>query len=283
MSMWTADEVLSQIYRELEVSIAAGTHYYSGVFTVDKVAYYWKQALISVQPLIVQSDLEPLVMRVSGVSVSTGFVTRPSDFHVMLAAKIGTVPLHVDSPGSGLDRMAWLDPSMIPTSRASISTYSKTSFVICGSYGASDLLSYIYLRKPHRPSVVALMDYDNDTGLVTLSNGEDVSLYEGVYLGGVLFDMDGSDKYEIITSDTGSVKADPQPPTQTDKTTVIFALPEIPDEYIDPMIAKTCLLLCNGEDRNGWRERFAAPSMMGSVNVDPGPRVVQQTLWDTFD
>lgn len=284
MSFMTAASVLDQIYRELEVSIAAGTHYYSGVFTVDKIAYYWNLAQLSVQPFIVQGDLDVLVRRVSGAAISSGLVARPLDFHAMLAAKIGTSELHVDSPGSGLDKIAWRDSSFIPTERASISAYSRTQFVIRGNYDTSGTLDYIYMRKPHAPALVARMEFDEAGDTAELSAGGNLSLYEDFFAGGVLFNVTDSLKYTIESNTLTVIKvAEDIVADAFGKIGVAFSLPEIQDEYIDAMVAKTCLLLCNGEDRNGWRERFSAPKMMGVVNVDPGPRVVQQSLWGSFD
>ena len=285
--MMTAEALLNQIYRELEISVAAGTHFYSGTFTVDRIAYCLNRAMLAVQPFIVASDLEPMVVRVAGQTITAGLTDRPSDFHVMLAAKIGTQPLFVQSPGSGLDRSVWLDSTSVPQNRAVISAYSKTQFIIRGSYDTGGTLDFIYQRKPIAPAVVATMDFNAASDLVVLTDAGDYgfSPYPDTYIGAQVFNITDSLRYTVLTNVDGSeLGVSTNIVTNANsKAGTVFSVPEIPEEYHDAMLAKTCLLLCNGEDRGGWRERFESPTMLGTVNVDRGPRLYAQSLWDSFD
>lgn len=275
----TAALVIEQIYRELEVDTSDATRYYSGEFNMKVLALAWLHAANQVQGLVRRSDIQGFVVYATGLDINSSLqVTKPDEYYTPISAYVGTKPVIITPAGQLLDRQYWND-----SSGASAITMVDAGSVLQlrGNVSASETLDICYQRRIHPPALVANMDYASASTDVVEHDGVDIAYRNGVYDGGMLFAIADSHAFTIYENTVGKVVLPAAAGvTLSDKESVVFALPELPADYIDAMIAHACLYLMNGEDLQGWRERSMRVNSLPRLHRPSTPRARERGLFD---
>lgn len=277
----TAAMVIEQIYRELEVDLTDATRYYTGDFTMKHLATAWLVAASQVQKLVRRSDIQNFVSYGNFTINSSLQVYRSSvpEYYAAISAFVGDIPVIISPPGQLLDRKYWND-----SNGASGITLVETDRVLQlrGNVTAGQTLEICYQRRLHPPVAIDILSYTSASTTVEPVSGGDLSYRDGVYDNAQLFYMATTYANKTIASSTtgGLVLTANAGFTSIANESVIFALPELPVDYIDPMIALACLYLMGGEDLNGWRERSQMLSAMPRLHRPSTPRAHTRGLFD---
>lgn len=279
----TAALAIDQIYRELEVDLTDANRYYTGAFTMKDLATAWLHAATEVQKIVRRSDIENFIVYDNALDIDSNLqVTKPPEFYTAITAFInGTTPVIIQPAGQLLDRQYWGD-----SSGASGVTMTQTGskLQLRGRVTASDTLWLCYQRRMHPPAGIQILDYASASNEVVTHDSADVAYRAGVYNGGKLYYMattyvskdiatSGTENL-ILTANAGFTYS------AGANESVIFALPELPSDYYDAMIARACLYLMGGEDLNGWKERAVTLSAMPRLHRPAAARVRERGLFD---
>lgn len=277
----TASLALYQIYRELGIDTSGTDHYYSGEYTVKDVAIAWLHAASQVQKVLRRSDIEHLIVYDESLDIDGNLqVALPDQFYTPLSAFVGTKEVVISPPGALLDRVYW--------NNANLKDYismvqSGSKLQLRGNVSASETLDIAYQRTIHPPAWVGNMDYDSGLTDVSESSGATIEYITNMYANGLLFNLDATNKamYTISASADIKVAISSNPAfTDTSVESVIFALPELPTDYIDPMISLACLFLMDGEDLNGWEKRAMLPGRQPRIHRPGSPRAREVDIFE---
>lgn len=278
----TAAMVIEQIYRELEVDLTDANRYYTGDFTMKHLATAWLVAATQVQKLVRRSDIQNFIVYSSALTIDSNLqVSKPSEFYMAISAYVGTTPVIISPPGELLDRAYWNSSS---GAVGITMTESGSKLQLRGAVTSADTLLICYQRRMHPPASVQILDYAAASNTVSGNGGDDVAYRANVYEGGELFYMATTYVNKHISgSSVGGLTLSAVAGFTYNSgvnESVIFALPELPVDYVDPMIALACLYLMGGEDLNGWRERSQMLSAMPRLHRPSTPRAHTRGLFD---
>lgn len=278
----TAALAIDQIYRELEVDLTDANRYYMGAFTMKDLAVAWLYAANKVQEIVRRSDIENFIVYATGLDIDANLqVAKPDEFYTPISAFVGDKEVIIQPAGQLLDRQYWNN-----SSGASAITMTQTGnkLQLRGNVTAAETLDICYQRRMHPPAAVMALDYASASDEVATNSGGSLAYRSGVYDGGELFYMattyankrisTSTTAYLILTADAGFTYGSGV------NESVIFALPELPPDYNDAMIANACLYLMGGEDLNGWKERAMMLSAMPRLHRPAAARVRERGLFD---
>lgn len=275
----TAALVIEQIYRELEVDTSDATRYYSGEFNMKAIALAWLHAANQVQGLVRRSDIQGFVVYATSLDINSSLqVTKPEEYYTPISAYVGTKPVIISPAGQLLDREYWIDNA----GAAAITMVDAGSVLqLRGDVTASDTLSLCYQRRIHPPALVADLAFTSASTIVPEATASDIAYRANVYSGAKLFELAASHALIVQSNDAAELTLTTTAGfTDSSSESVVFALPELPADYLDAMIAHTCLYLMNGEDLQGWRERSQRVNSLPRLHRPSTPRARERGLFD---
>lgn len=276
----TAALAIDQIYRELEVDLTDANRYYTGSFTMKDLAVAWLHAATKVQEIVRRSDIENFIIYATDLDIDANLqVSKPDEFYTAISAFVGDKEVIIQPAGQLLDRQYWNNSS---GASAITMTQTGSKLQLRGNVTAAETLDICYQRRMHPPALVEILSYVSASASVEPVSGGDIAYRAGVYDGGRLFYMATTYVAKDIESSTtgGLTLTGSAGFTSTAGESVIFALPELPSDYYDAMIARACLYLMGGEDLNGWKERAVTLSAMPRLHRPAAARVRERGLFD---